>query len=137
MLVLAGPPPASGQTGTADAPARDIGTVNTSGPGGWAALPAPGTAAQAAPSRAPLDAAQPSSLVGPRFIEIDARYTVLPGLVTYAQAAKGFLAPPLGVLQTLAPQQISPQQTWNYQVGATWQADAVTLSSDLYYAYTA
>ena len=70
------------------------------------------------------DAVQPS---------IDARYTVVPGLVGYVQAAKGFLAPPLGVLQTTAPQQLSPQETWNYQVGATWQRDAFTVSGDLYY----
>ena len=64
---------------------------------------------------------------------IDARYTFAPGLVGYAQAAKGFLAPPLGVLQTTQPQSLSPQQTWNYQVGGTWQQDRFTVSGDLYY----
>ncbi len=70
------------------------------------------------------DALQPS---------IDARYTFAKGLVGYVQAARGFLAPPLGVLQTLAPQSLSPQDTWNYQVGATWQTDRFTVSGDLYY----
>ena len=70
------------------------------------------------------DAIQPS---------IDARYTFAKGVVGYAQVAKGFLAPPLGVLQTLAPQSLSPQDTWNYQVGATWQTDRFTVSGDLYY----
>ena len=70
------------------------------------------------------DALQPS---------IDARYTIAPGLVAYGQIAKGFLAPPLGVLQTLSPQSLSPQATVNYQVGVTWQTDALSLSGDLYY----
>lgn len=51
------------------------------------------------------DALQPS---------IDARYIFAKGVVGYVQAAKGFLASPLGVLQTLAPQNLSPQDTWNY-----------------------
>ena len=70
------------------------------------------------------DALQPS---------IDARYTLAKGVVAYGQVAKGFLAPPLGVLQTLAPQALSPQDTWNYQVGLTWQTDRFTVSGDLYY----
>ncbi len=70
------------------------------------------------------DAVQPS---------IDARYTFTKGVVGYVQVAKGFLAPPLGVLQTLSPQNLSPQDTWNYQIGATWQADRLTVSGDLYY----
>ncbi|HYZ62004.1 MAG TPA: TonB-dependent receptor, partial [Acetobacteraceae bacterium] len=64
---------------------------------------------------------------------VDARYTFTPDLVGYVQVATGFLAPPLGVLQTTAPQQLNPQQTLNYQVGATWQRDAITLSGDLYW----
>ncbi len=64
---------------------------------------------------------------------VDARYTFTKGLVGYAQVAKGFLAPPLGVLQTTQPQSLSPQETWNYQVGGTWQKDRFTISGDLYY----
>ncbi len=64
---------------------------------------------------------------------IDARYSLTPNLVGYVQVAKGFLAPPLGVLQTTAPQQLDPQSSLNYQVGATYQTDAVTVSGDLYY----
>ena len=64
---------------------------------------------------------------------IDARYTFAEGVVGYVQAAKGFLAPPLGVLQTLSPQNLNPQETWNYQTGATWQTDRFTVSGDLYY----
>lgn len=64
---------------------------------------------------------------------IDARYTVLTGLVAYAQAAKGFLAPPLNVLNTTAPVTLNPQQTWNYQAGVNYQTDAWSLSGDAYY----
>ncbi len=49
--------------------ATDIGTVSATDSGVVTAAPAPGTAAYVAPSRAPLDATQPTSLVGPRFIE--------------------------------------------------------------------
>lgn len=73
--------------------------------------------------RRTYDALQPS---------IDVRYTLAPGVAAYAQVAKGFLAPPLGVLQTLSPQTLTAQETINYQVGATWQTDAFSLSSDLY-----
>lgn len=64
---------------------------------------------------------------------IDVRYTFMPSLVGYAQIAKGFLAPPLNVLQTLTPQELKPQETWNYQAGVTWQNDWLTLSGDVYY----
>ncbi len=70
------------------------------------------------------DALQPS---------IEARYTFNPHLVGYAQLAQGFLAPPLGVLQTTKPQQLNPSQTTNYQIGGTWQREQVTLSVDGYY----
>ena len=60
--------PAAGQTaGDAAPPApapRDIGTVNATGAGNsLTARPAPGTAADIAPSRAPLAASQPTSVV--------------------------------------------------------------------------
>ena len=37
------------------------------------------------------------------------------------------------MLQTTQPQNLSPQETWNYQVGGTWQTDRFTVSGDLYY----
>lgn len=74
--------------------------------------------------RETYDALQPS---------IEARYTFNPHLVGYAQVAQGFLAPPIGVLQTTKPQQLNPSQTTNYQIGGTWQRDEVTLSADGYY----
>lgn len=44
-----------------------LGEASVSGAPALSAPPAPGTAAYSAPSRAPLDASQPTSLVGPRF----------------------------------------------------------------------
>jgi len=44
-------------------------------------------------------------------------------VVGHAQVARGFPA----------PRNLSPQGTWNYQVGATWQADRFTASGDLYH----
>ena len=64
---------------------------------------------------------------------IDARYTVKDGWVAYAQTARGFLAPPINVLYTTQPQALSPQDTWNYQIGSTYQTDAFTVSADGYY----
>lgn len=64
---------------------------------------------------------------------VDARYTIKPGWVAYAQAARGFLAPPINVLYTTQPTNLSPQDTWNYQIGTTYQTAAYTLSADGYY----
>jgi iron complex outermembrane recepter protein len=64
---------------------------------------------------------------------IDARYTIRPGWVAYAQTARGFVAPPINVLYTNQPANLTPQNTWNYQVGTTYQADTFTLSADGYY----
>jgi iron complex outermembrane recepter protein len=71
------------------------------------------------------DAFQPS---------IDARYSVRPDLSVYGQIARGFLAPPINVLQTTAVNSgLSPQTTVNYQVGTSYKTDALSLSADLYY----
>ena len=71
------------------------------------------------------DAFQPS---------IDARYRIRPDLSVYGQIARGFLAPPINVLQTTAVNTgLSPQTTVNYQVGASYKTNALALSADLYY----
>ncbi len=71
------------------------------------------------------DAFQPS---------IDARYSFRPDMSVYGQIARGFLAPPINVLQTTAVNKgLSPQTTVNYQVGAAYKTDALSLSADLYY----
>ncbi len=65
---------------------------------------------------------------------IEARYRVLPQLSVYGQIARGYLAPPINVLQTAAtPTNLSPEATVNYQVGATYQTNRLSLSADLYY----
>lgn len=43
------------------------------------------------------------------------------------------MAPPINVLYTNAPVNLTPQNTWNYQVGTTYQTDAFTVSADGYY----
>ncbi len=70
------------------------------------------------------DALQPS---------IEVQYALTENWNTYAQVATGFLAPPLGVLQTTAPQALNPQQTVNYQIGTAYQTEALALGADLYY----
>jgi iron complex outermembrane receptor protein len=81
-------------------------------------------------TKVPANFAESYSALQP---SVDARYTVLTGLVTYVQAAKGFLAPPSNVVQTLTPITVDPEQTWNYQAGVNFQRDAYTLSADVYY----
>jgi len=53
----------------------------------------------------------------------------------YAQVAKGFLAPNLNTLYTIAPQEntLKPEQTINKQLGTTWSDGRLTLSADAYY----
>ncbi|MBB6243551.1 TonB-dependent receptor [Rhodanobacter sp. MP1X3] len=53
----------------------------------------------------------------------------------YAQIAKGFLAPNLNTLYTIAPQDntVKPEQTINKQLGTTWTDGRLTLSADGYY----
>lgn len=73
------------------------------------------------------DAFQPS---------IDARYRIRPDLSVYGQIARGFLAPPINVLQTAASNVshgLSPQTTVNYQVGTSYQTAALSLAADLCY----
>jgi iron complex outermembrane receptor protein len=50
----------------------------------------------------------------------------------YAQVAKGYLAPPLGDLNTKIPVNVAPQTTYNYQVGTSYQAAAWSASFDAY-----
>ncbi len=64
---------------------------------------------------------------------VDAHYKITPDWVAYAQAAKGFLAPPLSTLETAVPATIQPEETTNYQLGTTYQRDRLTVSGDGYY----
>ncbi|GBQ88156.1 TonB-dependent outer membrane receptor [Gluconacetobacter johannae DSM 13595] len=58
---------------------------------------------------------------------------ILPGWSAYAQAARGFLAPPLSVFQVQSVGSVKPEATWNYQVGTVVQKKKWTLSADAYY----
>ncbi len=69
-------------------------------------------------------------------------YDIAKDWAAYAQAAKGFLAPnenffnysknsPTAILP--GSTNLSPQQSWNYQVGTSWQTQALSLSADVYY----
>jgi len=66
---------------------------------------------------------------------IAARYTIQPGWTAYAQIAKGFLAPPINVLEvnTTSAPSVKPEETWNYQVGAAYQHGPWVLGADAYY----
>jgi iron complex outermembrane receptor protein len=66
---------------------------------------------------------------------IAAHYTIQPGWSAYAQIAKGFLAPPINVVEvdtTTAPS-INPEETWNYQVGTAYHGGRWVLGLDAYY----
>ena len=65
---------------------------------------------------------------------ISARYTLQPGWSVYAQAAKGFLAPPINLLEvTNGPLSIKPEETWNYQVGSNFHQGRWIAGLSAYY----
>jgi iron complex outermembrane receptor protein len=65
---------------------------------------------------------------------VSARYTIQPGWTVYAQTAKGFLAPPISLLEvTTGPNSIKPEETWNYQVGTAFKQGRWVLGLDAYY----
>jgi len=66
---------------------------------------------------------------------VAARYTIRPGWTAYAQVAKGFLAPPINVLEvnTTSAPSVKPEETWNYQIGTAYQHGRLVLGLDAYY----
>ena len=50
----------------------------------------------------------------------------------YLQAAKGFLAPPIDVIETNGSRGLSPEQTTNYQFGTAYASSQLTLGADIY-----
>lgn len=65
-----------------------------------------------------------------------ANYKIRDNWSVYGQFAQGFLAPPLSVLQVkggINTGALQPQQTTNYQVGAVFQSQRVTLDGDFYW----
>jgi iron complex outermembrane recepter protein len=90
---------------------RDLfATLNKTGPNGFTGID--------------YDAVQPS---------ISANYRVASGWSVYAQAARGFLAPPIAVFQVQDPTQLKPELTWNYQAGTVIHGKHWSLSADGYY----
>ena len=63
----------------------------------------------------------------------DANYRVTKELAVYAQAAKGYLAPELGVLGNQAATSVQPSTTWSYQIGTALHRRWLSLGADLYY----
>lgn len=51
----------------------------------------------------------------------------------YAQAAEGFLAPPIDVIETNAGHSLKPEKTRNLQLGTAYAARELTLGADVYY----
>ena len=62
-----------------------------------------------------------------------ANYKIRKDLSVYAQAAKGYLTPPLNVFYTKNFNSVAPSSTWNFQVGSVYQKKWLDLGADLYY----
>ena len=62
----------------------------------------------------------------------DVNWRAAPGLSLFAQAAEGFLAPPLNIFSTTVVDAINPSTTWSYQVGTVFQRDWLKLGIDAY-----
>ncbi len=86
----------------------------------------------------------PLNKVAPVALDASATYhSTLPSLsvhdqlsdswAAYVQAAKGFLAPPIDVIETNASRGLKPEQTTNYQLGTAYAARGFTFGADVYY----
>jgi iron complex outermembrane recepter protein len=65
---------------------------------------------------------------------LQANYRLSGNWSAYAQAAKGFQAPPLDALYANgSAASVQPYKTWNYQAGTAWQSDQFSLAADVYY----
>jgi iron complex outermembrane receptor protein len=73
---------------------------------------------------------------------LEVHYAIAPNWAAYAQAAKGFLAPNENFFNynkndptAINPgsTNLSPQQSWNYQLGTSWQTQPLSVSADVYY----
>ena len=64
---------------------------------------------------------------------LDVNYRVATGLSVYAQAAKGYLTPPLNVFYAQILNSVQPSTTDNYQVGTVYQHRWLSADADLYY----
>ena len=64
---------------------------------------------------------------------LDVNYRIASGLSVYAQAAKGYLTPPLNVFYAQILNSVQPSTTDNYQVGTVYQHRWLSADADLYY----
>ncbi len=64
---------------------------------------------------------------------VAANYRIMPTWSVYAQAARGFQAPPINVFQVNLISPLKPETTWNYQLGSTFKGKNWSLSGDVYY----
>lgn len=64
---------------------------------------------------------------------LDVNYRVTTGLSVFAQAAKGYLTPPLNVFYAQILNSVQPSTTDNYQVGTVYQRRWLSADADLYY----
>lgn len=51
----------------------------------------------------------------------------------YAQVAKGFLAPPIDVIELVGSKKLDPETTTNYQLGTAFADRGLTFGADVYY----
>ncbi|MDE2183683.1 MAG: TonB-dependent receptor [Alphaproteobacteria bacterium] len=81
---------------------------------------------------APQDYRQSFGSLLPSF---EAHYMISDGWSAYAQAARGFLAPNENYFNRNDPgsSHFSPETTWNYQAGTSYQMSNLLLSGDVYY----
>lgn len=65
----------------------------------------------------------------------EAHYMIDDGWSAYAQVSRGFLAPNENFFNQQTPKSggFSPETTWNYQAGTSFQRDNLLLSGDFYY----
>lgn len=78
----------------------------------------------------PLDTSETYSAWQP---SLAANYKISNDWSAYAQAAKGFLAPPIDVFEVNNVTPLKPEETMNYQVGTSIRKHRWTLGADLYY----
>jgi iron complex outermembrane receptor protein len=66
---------------------------------------------------------------------LTANYKVQENLAVYAQYATGFLLPDISATQKVAPNlnDLSPQESTNYQAGLVYHGSKITLDADAYY----
>ncbi len=62
-----------------------------------------------------------------------ANWRVIPSTSVYAQAAKGYLTPPLNLFYTNSVTSVAPSSTWNFQVGSVFERRWLDVGADLYY----